>query len=93
MFVGAVSDNFDERIEQKTFHAEIVVDVAKVTAEAKAYQPIPIIADFQNENGSDNLKETIEANYKRVKQEVLALVSHEIDRIKANPNLAHLIKE
>ena len=33
MFVGAVSDNFDERIEQKIFHAEIVVDVAKVSAE------------------------------------------------------------
>lgn len=26
MFVGTVSDNFDERIEQKIFHAEIVVD-------------------------------------------------------------------
>lgn len=93
MFVGAVSDNFDERIEQKIFHAEIVVDVAKVSAETKAYEPIPIIAEFTNKDGSDNLSETIEANYKRVKQEVLALVSHEIDRIKANPNLAHLIKE
>ena len=50
MFVGAVSDNFDERIDQKIFHAEIVVDVAKVSAETKAYQPIPIIADFTNEN-------------------------------------------
>ena len=28
MFVGAVSDNFDERIEQKIFQAESVVDVA-----------------------------------------------------------------
>lgn len=93
MFVGAVSDNFDERVEQKIFHAEIVVDVAKVSAETKAYEPIPIIAEFTNKDGSDNLSETIEANYKRVKQEVLALVSHEIDRIKANPNLAHLIKE
>ena len=26
MFVGAVSDNFDERIQQKIFHSEIVVD-------------------------------------------------------------------
>ena len=30
MFVGAVADNFDERIEQKIFHAEIVVDNEKV---------------------------------------------------------------
>ena len=93
MFVGAVSDNFDERIEQKIFHAEIVVDVAKVTAETKAYQPIPIIAEFLNEDGSDSLSETIEANYKQVKQEILSLVESEIERIKNDPNLKHLIKE
>ena len=93
MFVGAVSDNFDERIEQKIFHAEIVVDVAKVSAESKAYQPIPIIAEFLNEDGSDSLSETIEANYKRVKQEILSLVESEIERIKNDPNLKHLIKE
>ena len=93
MFVGAVSDNFDERIEQKIFHAEIVVDSAKVSAEMKAYQLIPIIAEFTNEDGSDNLKETIEANYKRVKQEVLTLVASEIERIKNDPNLKGLIKE
>ena len=93
MFVGAVSDNFDERIEQKIFHAEIVVDVARVTAEAKAYQPIPIIAEFLNEDGSDSLSETIEANYKRVKQEILSLVESEIERIKNDAKLKHLIKE
>ena len=93
MFVGAVSDNFDERIEQKIFHAEIVVDSAKVSAEMKAYHPIPIIAEFTNEDGSDNLKGTIEANYKRVKQEVLNLVDSEIERIKTNPSLSCLIKE
>jgi len=93
MFVGAVSDNFDERIEQKIFHAEIVVDSAKVSAEMKAYQPIPIIAEFTNEDGSDYLKETIEANYKRVKQEVLSLVASEIERIKNDPELKGLIKE
>ena len=93
MFVGAVSDNFDERIEQKIFHAEIVVDSAKVSAEMKAYQLIPIIAEFTNEDGSDNLKETIEANYKRLKQEVLSLVESEVEWIKADPVLCHLIKE
>lgn len=93
MFVGAVSDNFDERIEQKIFHAEIVVDVAKVSAETKAYQPIPIIAEFLNEDGSDSLSETIEANYKSVKQEILSLVESEIERIKNDANLKHLIKE
>ena len=93
MFVGAVSDNFDERIDQKIFHAEIVVDSAKVSAEMKAYQPIPVIVDFTNEVGSDNLKETIEANYRKIKQEILSLVDSEIERIKATPELTHLIKE
>ena len=93
MFVGAVSDNFDERIDQKIFHAEIVVDSAKVSAETKTYEPIPTIADFTNEDGSDNLKETIEANYKRVKQEIISLVESEKERIKADPALAHLSKE
>ena len=92
MFVGAVSDNFDERIDQKIFHAEIVVDSAKVSAEMKAYQSIPMIIDFTNKEGSDNLKETIEANYHKVKEEILSLVDSEIMRIKNDPKLAHLIK-
>ena len=93
MFEGAVSDNFDERIEQKIFHAEIVVDSAKVSAEMKAYQPIPMIVGFKNEVSSDNLKETIEANYKCVKQNILDLVASEMVRIKNDPSLCHLIKE
>jgi hypothetical protein len=93
MFVGAVSDNFDERIEQKIFHAEIVVDSAKVSAEMKAYQPIPVINIFRNENSSDNLKEAIEANYKRIKQDILFLVDFEIERIKNEPRLKYLLKE
>ena len=93
MFVGAVSDNFDERIDQKIFHAEIVVDVAKVSAETKAYQPIPVIVEFKNKDGSDNLKETIEANYRKVKQEIFSLVNVEIERIRNDPELSKLIKE
>ena len=93
MFVGAVSDNFDERIDQKIFHAEIVIDNTKISAEIKAYEPIPVIADLTNEDGSDNLKETIEANYRKVKQEILSLVDSEIERIKNDSSLQHLIKE
>jgi len=93
MFVGAVSDNFDERIDQKIFHAEIVVDSTKVSVEMKQYQSIPEINTFRNADGSDSLKETIDANYKYVKQDVLALVKSEIERIKSDPLLKHLIKE
>ena len=88
MFVGAVSDNFDERIEQKIFHAGIVVDSAKVSAEMKAYKKIPVIAEFTNSDGNGILRETIDRNYRRVKQEIIALVESETERIKANPKLS-----
>ena len=93
MFVGAVSDNFDERIEQKIFHAEIVVDSAKVSAEMKAYKKIPVIAEFADSDGNDILRETIESNYRRVKQEIIALVESETERIKANPELSILLNK
>ena len=93
MFVGAVSDNFDERIDQKIFHAEIVVDSAKVSADMKTYKPIPNITDFTDKESCDTLKETIEANYRKVKQEIRSLVDSEIKRIKHTPSLAHLVKD
>ena len=44
MFVGSVSDNFNERIEQKIFHCEIVVDAEKVRREEKAlYRGLNIV--------------------------------------------------
>ena len=93
MFVGAVSDNFDERIDQKIFHAEIVVDSAKVSADMKTYKPIPNITHFTDKEGCDTHKETIEANYRKVKQEIRSLVDSEIQRIKHTPSLAHLVKD
>ena len=92
MFVGAVSDNFDERIEQKIFHAEIVIDTAKVSAEMKSYRPIPVIADFRDTSGDDTMKASIDANYRQIKQEILSLVDSEIARIKADPKLQGLMK-
>lgn len=93
MFVGAVSDNFDERIEQKIFHAEIVVDNDKVAAETKAYQKIPQILSFTDENGVDNMKREIEANYKQVKLHSTQIVESELERIKNDPDLQHLVQQ
>ena len=93
MFVGAVSDNFDERIEQKIFHAEIVVDNAKVAAETKAYQKIPVLTNFINEEGVDMMEQEIQANYDRVREEAKLIVEREIKRIKEDDNLKHLIKK
>lgn len=66
-FVGAVADNFDERIEQKIFHAEIVVDHTKISAEEKAYQKIPVINDFKDRNGNDIMMQQIQRNYDQIK--------------------------
>ena len=93
MFVGSVSDNFDERIEQKIFHAEIVVDNDKVAAETKAYQKIPQILSFVDEQGEDKMKQEIEANYKHIKSDILNIVVSEMERIKNDPNLQHLVQE
>jgi len=93
MFVGSVSDNFDERIEQKIFHAEIVVDNEKVAAETKAYQKIPEILSFVDESGEDNMKRDIENNYRQIKLDIVHIVESEMERIKNDPNLQHLIQE
>lgn len=91
-FVGAVSDNFDERIEQKIFHTEIVVDNEKVAKETKAYKAIPVITNFTDELGNNQMKEQIEDNYHRIKEETARIVADELDRIKNDPELVHLIK-
>lgn len=87
MFVGSVSDNFDERIEQKIFHAEIVVDNEKVASETKAYQKIPQILSFVDEQGEDKMKQQIESNYRQIKQDIVQIIETELERIKNDPNL------
>jgi hypothetical protein len=91
MFVGAVADNFDERIEQKIFHCEIVVDNERVSAETKAYRKIPVITNFVDESGVDRMKEMIKENYDRIKAEAKQIVADELDRIRNDENLRHLL--
>ena len=93
MFVGSVSDNFTERIEQKIFHAEIVVDTDKVKREESHYQPIPIINDFKDADGNDCMKQTIQDNYNQIKEDVKQIVKDELGRIANDENLKHLIQK
>ena len=86
-FVGAVADNFDERIEQKIFHAEIVVDYTKISAEEKAYQKIPVINDFKDRNGNDIMMQQIQRNYDQIKADAQAIINEEMRRIKNDPEL------
>ena len=93
MFVGSVSDNFTERIEQKIFHAEIVVDTDKVKREESHYQPIPIINDFKDADGNDCMKQAIQDNYNQIKEDVKLIVKDELERIAGDESLKHLIQK
>ena len=92
-FVGAVSDNFDERIEQKIFHSEIVVDTVKLSAQEKDYQQIPQIRSFIDGQGQDCMQEEITANYKNIKADILMIINDEMERISNDPDLQHLINK
>ncbi len=94
IFVGAVSDNIDQRIDQKIFHAEIVVDSKKVDAEMKKYVPIPILTDFKDTSEDKHkMRADIQANYDKIKQDVRDIVDNEIARIDADPKLRHLLQQ
>ena len=91
MFVGAVADNFGETIDQKIFHAQIVVDNEAVQKETAAYQPIPEISSFLDEDGNDTMEQQIQANYRQIKQDIVELVENELIRIENDPALKHLL--
>ena len=86
-FVGAVADNFGEKIEQKIFHAEIVVDHTAVSAEEKAYRKIPFINEFKDKDGNDIMMQQIQRNYDQIKSDAQAIINEEMDRIKNDPEL------
>ena len=86
-FVGAVSDNFGEKIDQKIFHAEIIVDHAKVSEEEKNYKKIPVINEFKDENGNDIMMQQISRNYDQIKADAQAIINSEMERIKSDPEL------
>jgi len=90
-FVGAVSDNFEERIEQKIFHAEIVVDNDKVASETNAYKRIPEIRSFADGKVADTMKQEIEANYRQIKTDIILVIGTELERIQNDPSLKHLV--
>ena len=92
-FVGSVADNFGEEIDQKIFHARIIVDSAKVSEEMKAYKKIPVINEFRDADGNDIMQQQIDRNYSQIKADVLQIIEEEMERIKNDPELRHLIPQ
>ena len=64
-FVGTVSDDPDQKIELKVFHAEILNDHAAIRKEEDAYKPIPAIRTITQYE--------IMENYFRIKEDILKI--------------------
>ncbi|GHV51838.1 hypothetical protein FACS1894181_14280 [Bacteroidia bacterium] len=91
MFAGSVADNIEEKIEQKIFHCQIMIDNAKVARKIKAYKPLPVITPFLDEAGNDCMQQQVQHNYNRIKSEVKQIIEEEKTRIKNDPELKHLL--
>lgn len=76
-FVGAVADDYDQPIERKIFHAEIIVDVKKTKSESKNYVPIPPVIECSE----GVIQQAIKNNYQKIKDEITLLVDEECARL------------
>lgn len=43
-------------------------------------------------SGTDNMKQEIETNYRQVKQDIVQVIESELERIKNDPDLQHLVQ-
>jgi hypothetical protein len=82
-FVGIVSDNPNEKIDLKIFHAEIVNDHDKIAEEESKFANIPLAREVKSAQ--------INACYEQVRQEVQRLVQMELNRMNENPSLRKLV--
>jgi hypothetical protein len=77
-FVGFVSDNPDQRIQQKIFHCELQNDHEAIAKETAAYKELPQIRQVTAED--------IQETYKKIKADIRELVAEELKKLEAkNP--------
>lgn len=58
-FVGTVSDNFDQEIEEKRFFAKIRIDTDKIKEEESLYRPLPTMYSFDTPNVAIELRDKL----------------------------------
>ncbi len=83
--VGLVADNPEERIERKAFHCEILNDHAAMKADENQFHEIPKARTINPDE--------IQTHFLTIKSDIRLLITSEIERIKNDPALAHLIIE
>ena len=69
-FVGTVSDDPDQKIELKVFHAEILNDHSAIKKEEDSYKPIPAIRKISHYE--------IQENYFRIKEDIKQITQSKI---------------
>ena len=52
-----------------------------------------VCVDFTDADGNDIMEQTIKDNYNRIKDEVKQIVRDELERIKSDPTLQHLLQQ
>ena len=82
-FVGMVADNPDQKIELKTFCAEILNDHDSLANEQALYKSLPELSNVTQQEILDN--------YLQIKRDVQSIIQNEIERILDTPELGDLI--
>jgi len=82
-FVGMVADNPDQKIELKTFCAEILNDHDSLAREQALYKSLPQLSNVTQQEILDN--------YLQIKKDVQNIIQAEVERILDTPELSDLI--
>jgi hypothetical protein len=78
-----VADNPDQKIELKTFCAEILNDHDSLANEQALYKSLPQLSSVTQQEILDN--------YLQIKKDVQSIIHNEIERILDTPELGDLI--
>ena len=84
-FAGVVADTPSQPISQKAFHCRIDADFKAIEAEEKSHKSIPVIRQV------DALM--VQRNFLQIREEVLQIAETELENMKADPGLRHLVLE
>jgi hypothetical protein len=82
-FVGMVADNPDQKIELKTFCAEILNDHDSLADEQARYKSLPQLSNVTQQEILDN--------YLHIKKDVQNIIQNEMERIMDTPELGDLV--
>lgn len=77
-FVGMVSDNPDEKIKLKAFHASMVKDSARANKEISVFKPIPAVYEITQQDVMDN--------YFQIKYDIKTLIEKEVEKLLLEKN-------